>query len=254
MNMKMNTLLMTAAMTGALVELASAQAVESCYRASVDSFSPVALSGSPASLTLNFSSSTHLSGPDVGSIAGEFQFDIFGGNGLTATYDNGAVVVNGYVAGNFDPANVKVKGVKLADGWKVCSTDVKTWTMIVDDSITKKISEIESAKQEVYFGNSATKDVQKLNFGDKESDGKGGFTYRIANADLGKLSDAGTLNYYTSSDGGATLSLLGSADSTTTATEFYDFDFCVCGELVPEPSSVALLGLGGIAMLFRRRR
>ena len=239
-------------MTGALVELVSAQAVESCYRASVDSFSPVTLSGSPASLTLNFSSSTHLSGPDVGSIAGEFQFDIFGGNGLTATYDNGAVVVNGYVAGNFAPANVKAKGVELADGWRVCSTDVKTWTMVVDGALNTKIAEQEKVGDEVFFGNGS--DVQKLTFASKESDGAGGFNYRIAESELEKLSDSSTLKLYTSSDGGRTLNEFGTLDSTNVATEFYDFDFCVCGELVPEPSSVALLGLGGIAMLFRRRR
>lgn len=241
------------AMTGALTALVSAQTTESCYRANLDSFAPVTLSGSPDSLDLTFSSSTLLSGPDIGSISGAFQFDIFGGNGLTASYDAGSVLVDGYVAGNFSPLNVKLNGVKV-DDWRVCSTDVKTWTMITDDGINGKVAEIEKAGFEVFYGNTETKDIQKLTFSDKESDGKGGFTYRIAGTDLDRLSDKSDLKFYSSSDGGRNFDFLGgtSDGSASVATEFYDFDICIC--TVPEPSSVSLLGLGGVAFLMRRRR
>lgn len=262
--MKLTTLCIATAAVGLMNSLVYGQSSETCYRANIDSFTPTTLNGNPAELTLEFGSTTLLSGPDIGVTSGSINFQIFGGDGLTASYDgsNGSVIVNGFVAGNFAPdaaGNLGSGDVSIKDEIKgitnpyVCSTDLKTWTMTVDSELNSKIAEFEKAKQQIYFGTSKDS-LQQLNFSDKTRDEKGNVIYRISGEQLAKIEKPQGAILYSSADGGRTLTELTSLEKTSVVTEFYDFDFCVCGELVPEPSSVTLLGLGGLAFVLRRRR
>jgi len=239
-----------------------------CYGLHIKPFATTSISGIPNSMVVQFDSAVLLSGNPVlgNSISGKFQFDIFGTPGNSISYDgsipgsfpagnlnpfpDGGITVGGYAAGNFHPNNVKILGMN--DPYYVCDTDVQTWTMTTDARLNAAIADIEAKRGRVYVGNNGKRPrVALLDFNDKLKS-RDGYIYRISGEDTQKLRPSDPYNYYYSKDGGKTLNLIAKGSMENTTTMFSDFEVCICK--VPEPSSTSLLGLGGLALILRRRR
>ncbi len=272
-NMKMKKSIIIGLATLATVGSAMAQLVQhqpvACYGLDINPFRPTSISSVPTTIKVGFKSAVLISGSPVlgNSISGGFLFDIFGTPGNPINYDgsipgsfpagnlnpfpNGGITVGGYAAGNINPNNVKIE--QLHDPYYVCGADVQTWTIITDKELNAAIERIEQERLKVFVGNGdgRTPNVVLLDYSDKIR-GNNGYIYRVSGEDSQRLRPLDPYNYYVSKDGGRTMTLLAKGNQKNTTTMFSDFQVCICK--VPEPSSTALLGLGGLALLLRRRR
>ncbi len=170
--MKMKTLLLSIAMTGALSSFSSAQS-KSCYGLDINPFPSQAAAEGGIRLDMSASGSVILTGPDHGSFAAKFVMDIvppFGGSlaGAGVTYNgsiegsdvaghynpypDGGVVVQGYALGNFSPHSVQLVGITGSEmkGYRVCETDVQTWTMLNNSSVNAQIFDFEKGGYQVH--------------------------------------------------------------------------------------------------------
>lgn len=178
------------------------------------------------------------------AVVGNFQFNddgVFDGWNANNT-PNAAVsggTLNGTASGNDPQLLLNPAGLTTTDGWDTLEFRVRETQ---DEAPAGLVSEFNPTGVVVIISTTLSPN-NSLSFVSVDS-GDGFFT---VTADISSLGTADITNIRVDPIGGAS----GNSNSQTDGN-FYEVDFITISE-VPEPSSLALIGLGSLAMIRRRR-
>ncbi len=199
----------------------------------------------------DFSFSGNLSGnPTMPDISGfSINANIFSNGGTTASLNSGVLTFTGNVAILIDSDSVRLpEGKDLVDfSYNVCTVIDRESTLFqqLQNSIDRDV--------EIFFGDARSGELVSVKDAFTQ-DEKGGFVYNrtISSKDTA-LSDGSfgsSVDSFFIRDERGLLVEIDNSNEVSTVLK----DFTVCVDCVPEPSSTALLGLGAMSLLIRRKR